>query len=385
MVSSPRLGSAQRPLRYLVVLAVTALAFLLVEPFFYGRVSTLITTRLVSGLLLIAVLLLLLKQPPSKTRALLIAVVSVALFLIGGTPLATPMLAIAMVILLKTFGQPACFACLAVVTLAVFILHITTGTPLSKTIGETLWIVMICLLYFLLASVLVELEKERELSQQLATQVAENAQHDRDLAIEAERTAAALMLHDGLGQQLVAVSISLGLARNLDAETAWLEVGHAKEVTDQALTDLRRWVRALDPPATKVPTTTPELEESLAALSNAFTNTGVSFLIRSLGDPLPLTPQQGELLQVAAREGVSNALRHGDPTAIRLTLTTHPDTITLSVVNTSAASTEKETVSGSGYGLRSIQQRASDLGGTVTADFTTNGFALTVSIPTETP
>lgn len=51
------------------------------------------------------------------------------------------------------------------------------------------------------------------------------------------------------------------------------------------------------------------------------------------------------------------------------------------MVNTSAETTEKELVLG--YGLRSLQQRASDLGGTMTADFTPDGFALTVLIPTK--
>lgn len=386
MVTSPRLGSAQQPLQYLVMLAVTALAFLLVEPFFYGQISTLITTRLVSGLLLIAVLVLLLKQLPSKNRGPLIAVVSVGLFLIGGTPLATPMLAIAMVMLLKTFGKPACFACIVVVTLTVFILHSTTGTPLSKAIGETLWIVAICLLYFLLASVLVALEQEREHSQQLALQVAQNAQHDRDLAVEAERTTAARMLHDGLGQQLVAVSMSLGLARNLqnnNANAAWEEVNHAKEVTDQALSNLRQWVRALDPPAIKVPADTAELEKSMVAISDAFASTGISFTIHSRGDTLPLNLKQGELLQVVAREGVSNALRHGNPTSIRFIVETHHDTVTLSVVNASVDPAPKEITTG--YGLRSIEQRAVALGGTVSAGFTTNGFTLTVAIPVSIP
>ena len=141
-------------------------------------------------------------------------------------------------------------------------------------------------------------------------------------------------------------------------------------------------MRTLDPPATKVPTNIDELEESLVALSDAFATTGISFMIRSLGDNFPLTPAQGELLQVVAREGVSNALRHGDPTAIRFTLETNHDTITLSVVNTSAEPTPKEIVTG--YGLRSIEQRTAALGGTSSSDFTTDGFSLTVSIPTKT-
>ena len=341
--------------------------------------------RLVSGVVVIGILLVLLKRwstQPSKSQALIIAVLSIGLSSIGGTIIATPMLGVAMVMLLKAFGKTACFICIAAVALEAFIGHSILNSSLVTIIRETLWMLVICLLYFLLATVLLVLEQERTHSEQLAMKVIESSSRDRDLAVAAERTAAARMLHDGLGQQLVAISMSLGLAKNLHTADAWSEVDHAKEITDQALTDLRRWVRTLDPPATKVPANIDELEESLVVLSDAFATTGISFMIRSLGDNFPLTPAQGELLQVVAREGVSNALRHGDPTAIRFTLETNHDTITLSVVNTSAEPTPKEIVTG--YGLRSIEQRTAALGGTSSSDFTTDGFSLTVSIPTKT-
>lgn len=179
--------------------------------------------RLVSGVVVIGILLVLLQRwsrQPSKSQALIIAVLSIGLSSIGGTIIATPMLGVAMVMLLKAFGKTACFICIAAVALEAFIGHSILNSSLVTIIRETIWMLVICLLYFLLATVLLALEQERTHSEQLAMKVIESSSRDRDLAVAAERTAAARMLHDGLGQQLVAISMSLGLAKNLHTADA---------------------------------------------------------------------------------------------------------------------------------------------------------------------
>lgn len=215
--------SRKQSLAYLVAVATMAIGFLLIEPLLLQQITPLIMARLVSGVVVIGILLVLLKRwstQPSKSQALIIAVLSIGLSSIGGTIIATPMLGVAMVMLLKAFGKTACFICIAAVALEAFIGHSILNSSLVTIIRETIWMLVICLLYFLLATVLLALEQERTHSEQLAMKVIESSSRDRDLAVAAERTAAARMLHDGLGQQLVAISMSLGLAKNLHTADA---------------------------------------------------------------------------------------------------------------------------------------------------------------------
>ena len=216
--------SRKQSLAYLVAVATMAIGFLLIEPLLLQQITPLIMARLVSGVVVIGILLVLLQRwsrQPSKSQALIIiAVLSIGLSSIGGTIIATPMLGVAMVMLLKAFGKTACFICIAAVALEAFIGHSILNSSLVTIIRETLWMLVICLLYFLLATVLLALEQERTHSEQLAMKVIESSSRDRDLAVAAEHTAAARMLHDGLGQQLVAISMSLGLAKNLHTADA---------------------------------------------------------------------------------------------------------------------------------------------------------------------
>ena len=193
------------------------------------------------------------------------------------------------------------------------------------------------------------------------------------------------MLHDGLGQQLVAITMSFNVAKALkptNEEAAWQELEHAHTVTNQALTDLRRWVRALDPPTTPTPHTTNQLVEIMKSLSQTFSSTGLEFHITPPSEDQPIPTPIGEILHIAAQEGVANALRHGHPTAIHFHLSTTDDTVTLMVEDhgdpTATASTSEKP---EGYGLRSLRERAEHAGGTVTATPTLTGFQLTTILP----
>ena len=165
-------------------------------------------------------------------------------------------------------------------------------------------------------------------------------------------------------------------------EAAWQELEHAHTVTNQALTDLRRWVRALDPPTTPTPHTTNQLVEIMKSLSQTFSSTGLEFRIIPPPHDKSLPPLIGEILHIAAQEGVANALRHGHPTAIHFHLNTTDDTVTLMVEDhgdpTATASTSEKP---EGYGLRSLRERAEHAGGTVTATPTPTGFQLTTILP----
>ena len=235
---------------------------------------------------------------------------------------------------------------------------------------------ILLVLYLLLAWVLSSFEEAAERERKLAVAA----------AVDNERSEAARMLHDGIGQQLVAITMSFDVAKALKTtkeHDAWMEVDHAHTVATQALRDLRRWVRALDPPPAPVPEDSMQLVTVLESLSQAFSSTGLEFYIQGPQAKHHLGATAGEIFQVTAREGLSNALRHGHPEALQFTLRCTDDAATLTVEDFSTslqrsilAESEDE-----GYGLRSLRERAEQAGGMLHAEPTTEGFFLGVSLP----
>ncbi|EOM77399.1 histidine kinase [Rhodococcus rhodnii] len=76
------------------------------------------------------------------------------------------------------------------------------------------------------------------------------AEIEKELVLSDERARSARELHDGLGHRLTLVSMSLELAERMratDAGQAWKEIRTAKDTSSDALTEMRTWVRALNP------------------------------------------------------------------------------------------------------------------------------------------
>lgn len=126
-----------------------------------------------------------------------------------------------------------------------------------------------------------------------------------------------------------------------------------------------------------------QLVTVLESLSQAFASTGLEFYIQGPQAKHHLGATAGEIFQVTAREGLSNALRHGHPEALQFTLRCTDDAATLTVEDFSTslqrsilAESEDE-----GYGLRSLRERAEQAGGTLHAEPTAEGFFLGVSLP----
>ena len=126
-----------------------------------------------------------------------------------------------------------------------------------------------------------------------------------------------------------------------------------------------------------------QLVTVLESLSQAFASTGLEFYIQSPQAKHHLGAIAGEIFQVTAREGLSNALRHGHPEALQFTLRCTDDAATLTVedFSTSLQRSIPAESKDEGYGLRSLRERAEQAGGMLHAEPTTEGFFLGVSLP----
>ena len=365
---------------YLVAFSLVSVFLILVERLVTGyHTFPYVITQAIVGIILIIIAAILTsrwsKNPDNTPLAIATAIVNILLFIIGDVTISSSVLAVALWVVYRSFSMRACLGLTIAFIIFSPIPHMLRHHPAERVIQEFIGATVLFILYLFLAWFLASLEA--------------SAERERALAIEAavskEQTAAARMLHDGLGQQLVAITMSFNVAKALkptNEEAAWEEMAHAHTVANQALTDLRRWVRALDPPTTPTPHTTNQLVEIMKSLSQTFSSTGLEFRITPPPDDRPLPTPIGEILHIAAHEGVANALRHGHPTTIHFHLSTTDDTVTLMVEDhgdptvTTSTSEKPE-----GYGLRSLRERAEHAGGTMTATPTPTGFQLTTILP----
>jgi len=177
-------------------------------------------------------------------------------------------------------------------------------------------------------------------------------------AIEDERRRLRRDLHDGLGPTLTGVAYAADAARNLlatDPIAADHQLASVRASTEDAITEIRRLVSGLRPPA---------LDELglLAALRQHASSL-----------PVPVTvsaselPSMGAAIEVAAYricvEALTNVVRHAHATSAELTLTAHRDSLTIEVVDDGKTTGLWQP----GTGITSMRERAALVGGTLTA------------------
>lgn len=179
-------------------------------------------------------------------------------------------------------------------------------------------------------------------------------------ALEGERRRIHQDLHDGLGPSLAALSLGLGAARNLrDTEPAKADaLLHQLELeTADVVADLRRLVDGLRPP---------QLDDlglaGALVLRAAGLNSPLMSIDVQLVGPLPTLPAATEVAAYRiVNEAMTNAVRHSEGRRCTVRVSAG-DTLTLDIQDdgTGLASDHHP-----GNGLRSLTDRARELGGTV--------------------
>ena len=371
---------------YLVAFSLVSIILLCLEPLFYAgkfsdRLYFYAQVRLAIAIILVTIDAFLLyywsKNPHNKLLSAVITEINIFLVVGGDVYIASSTMAVALWVVLRSFGMRICLIIIATFVMVESpIIYVIKRESEMDLLWREVRMCILLVLYLLLAWLLTSFEESGERERKLAVAA----------AVDNERSEAARMLHDGIGQQLVAITMSFDVAKALKStkeQDAWMEVDHAHTVATQALRDLRRWVRALDPPPAPVPEDSMQLVTVLESLSQAFASTGLEFYIQGPQAKHHLGATAGEIFQVTAREGLSNALRHGHPDALQFTLKCTDDAATLTVedFSTSLQRSIPAESKDEGYGLRSLRERAEQVGGTLHAEPTTEGFFLGVSLP----
>jgi signal transduction histidine kinase len=209
------------------------------------------------------------------------------------------------------------------------------------------------------------------------------AEQARKLAISEERNRMAREIHDSLGHYLVVVNVQLEAAGKLldrDPEKAREAVVRAKTAASETLSEVRRSVRALRPSAMEKR----KGPGALAALAREFGGTGITVSFEVQGQERDLSPEAELLLYRALEEGLTNALKYSGGSRVQSKLAFEPFSVRLTIAdNGCGASGKDQGLGGTGFGIPGLEERASALGGTVSAaDADGGGFVLEVQLPT---
>lgn len=218
-----------------------------------------------------------------------------------------------------------------------------------------------------------------------------------ELAAEQERTRIARDIHDVLSHSLSVLSIQIQAARHLltrDPGRLAAKLDEMAALIRESITESRRVVgllREQPPPSFGQD----DLGARLRAIATTFNErTGIHCHVEESGPPHKVSPQQRETLELAVREMLTNAHRHGAAQTVWITvqwkeasiiLETQDDGVGASGTR-SRMSGDDETSNGAGghHGLQGMRERAAALGGEIEAGPTiSGGFLASLRLPYE--
>ncbi|HEX9713545.1 MAG TPA: GAF domain-containing sensor histidine kinase [Actinomycetota bacterium] len=180
------------------------------------------------------------------------------------------------------------------------------------------------------------------------------------LALVEDRERIAKELHDGVVQSLFAVGMSLQAAEAIADDPAGVRkrLSGAVDDIDRAIRDLRNYIFALQPGEVA----DWQLARSLRELTASFADVGPAVGSEiTPGAAARLTSSAADIVQ-AAREALSNAVRHASASQVVLRLAVEDGYAVLEVVD-DGTGFDAAAAEGRGHGLGNLRDRARALGG----------------------
>ena len=219
------------------------------------------------------------------------------------------------------------------------------------------------------------------------------AAHAEALAVAEERNRLAREMHDTLGHRLTVAAVQLEGAHKLvarDPAKAETMIATVREQVVEGLTELRQTVAALrEPIETELP-----LGAALTRLANSFmTATSITTELY-LPDHIPDLPAVlRQALYRAAQEALTNIQRHAHASHAQIKVALLGDEkIAAGLIDTeiliSIADNGRGLAAGAstrGYGLRGLEERATQLGGRLTIRSDGSGTRIVMTLPLPIP
>ncbi len=191
-------------------------------------------------------------------------------------------------------------------------------------------------------------------------------------------------LHDTVIQSIYAAGLGLESVRAQMSADPFGAEGRVKSCM-QSLNDTIRQVRSyitdLEPDPAEQRQTFSEAVRALASTMQALSPVEVVLNLDESAARHFSTTSEMHTLQVV-RESISNAMRHGAATRIDITLRREPLDLVLEIRDNGRGFDVAHHVSRDGHGLRNLQARATEMGGTITVDSTEGrGATVTLRLP----
>lgn len=187
-------------------------------------------------------------------------------------------------------------------------------------------------------------------------------------AREEERRRLRRDLHDGLGPALASESLKAGAARKLlardpaAADALLAELGNDIEGT---IHEIRRLVYDLRPPALDELGLAGAIRERVAQYCGGIANNGLRVVVAA-PDRLPALPAAVEVAAYRiVQEALTNVVRHASARACAVRLALQAGALCVEVVDDGVGMPAERKA---GVGLRSMHERAEELGGSLTAE-----------------
>ncbi|MBR8744186.1 sensor histidine kinase [Nocardiopsis sp. MG754419] len=285
------------------------------------------------------------------------------------------------------FGVSGLLGYTALITVFSMTAIVVPGEPLLVGVALAVGLTMLALVSGMAYMALVvsgeRAERTRELLAELERTHAELRRHTervRELTVAEERARMSREMHDSTGHYLTALTMALSNAlrfRTARPEAAWEEVEQARALARDALTDARRWVRALRPLRLEGRAGT----AAMRALTESFAGGGVRIDFTEVGTWRGLAEENELVCYRALQEGLTNAMRHAGADLVEVTVASAPDQVEVTVADNGSGAPED--AADAGFGLRGLRERVSAVAGSMTAgNAPGGGFRLRVAVPT---
>jgi nitrate/nitrite-specific signal transduction histidine kinase len=191
-------------------------------------------------------------------------------------------------------------------------------------------------------------------------------ERSRDLAVLEERNRLARDLHDSVIQALYSLSLLAGGWRRLvssgEEENVLSYFDRVGEISHQALKEMRLLVHELRPTALEQEGLLGALHQRLSAVENRS-----SIKARLKAEELFELPNHVEEgLYRIAQEALNNALKHAQATEVSVWIRADGDCVALEVTDNGCGFEPEALAVQGGLGLKSMQERAMQLAGTLT-------------------
>lgn len=197
-------------------------------------------------------------------------------------------------------------------------------------------------------------------------------------AREEERRRLRRDLHDGLGPTLASLTFKIDAARNLlrqDSERADHLLASVSQQAQQAITDIRRLVYDLRPPALDELGLLSALREQAASSQHR----GLQIIVDAPESLPPLSAAVEVATYRIAQEALTNIMRHAEARQCLLRLDLHESRLILHVSDDGKGIAPGHHI---GVGLLAMQERASELGGRcIITRSPSGGTMIQVSLP----